>query len=264
MVRVNGHFGEWMQGLCGADGPLVLVTVPCPALAVSAERLGDGPLALDQVPELLPLPRAARFLDDIGAAPGRFRLRSDMPPGGGAGASTAALLALAEAAGSTGADLAAACLAVEGASDPLMLPAPDRVLWAPRGAKVVAPLAPLPRAEIVGGFWGAPVRTDPSDLGFPDIADLIAALHESMTLGALAGLASEAARRCTALRGPVGDPMAALAASCGALGHLRAHTGSARGLIFAPGTVPPGIEGVLAGAGLTGILRFRTGRGASG
>ena len=39
----------------------------------------------------------------------------------------------------------------------------------------------------------------------------------------------------------------------GALGHLRAHTGSARGLIFAPGTAPAGVADALRAAGLAQV-----------
>ena len=34
MIEVRGHFGEWLQGRLGPGGPLALVTVACPALAV--------------------------------------------------------------------------------------------------------------------------------------------------------------------------------------------------------------------------------------
>jgi hypothetical protein len=56
--------------------------------------------------------------------------------------------------------------------------------------------------------------------------------------------------------------MAELARDLGALGHTRAYTGAARALVFAPGTVPEGIEVALSEAGLTGVLRFVTGGGA--
>ena len=35
-VRVPGHFGELLQGRIGSDGPVALVTLPCPALGVTA------------------------------------------------------------------------------------------------------------------------------------------------------------------------------------------------------------------------------------
>lgn len=259
MARVAGHFGEWVQGRLGPEGQLVLVTVPCSALSVTAIRLGFGPLVLDQDRRILSPNFAARFLDRVGAELGQFQIRTEMPPGGGAGASTAALLALAEAAGIARSGLAAACLDIERASDPLMLQHPDRVLWASRSAEVVAEIAPLPECEIVGGFWGAPIRTDPSDLNFSDITDIVEELTGTVTLDALARISSVSANRCTDLRGPVGDPTKALATDLGASGYLRAHTGSARGLIFPPGKVPANAMHALAEAGMTQLLRFQTG-----
>lgn len=261
MIRVAGHFGEWLQGRLGAQGPLALLTVACPALHVTARRLGDGCFALCQQPQLLDVAQAAAMLTRLGVAPGRFELRASMPPGGGAGASTAALVALARAAGAPEAAIPAACLAAEGASDPLMLPRPDGVLWAAREGRSLGPVRVLPQAEIVGGFLGAPQRTDPADLRFPDVSDLVARLHRLGGLPELAAIASASAERTTALRGPAEDPTAALAQRLGALGHLRAHTGSARGLIFAPGTVPAGCAAALRAAGVSQVLRFTTGAG---
>lgn len=258
-VRIAGHFGEWLQGRLGPDGPIALVTVPCPALGVSARRMGDGPLVLYQDRPVLSPERARDFLARIGAAEGRFALQAEMPPGGGAGASTAALLALAGLSGQGGAELAQTCLAVEGASDPLMLPRPDAVLWAPREGRVLADLPPLPGAEILGGFWGAPRVTDPADTEFPDVSDLVTGILQGCALPALAEFATASATRCTAMRGPAGDPTADLARDLGALGHLRAHTGSARGLIFAPGAVPQGAAAALREAGMTEVLQFLTG-----
>ena len=45
----------------------------------------------------------------------------------------------------------------------------------------------------------------------------------------------------------------------GALGHAIAHTGSARALLFAPETIPPGTADLLRQAGFRRIVRFRTG-----
>ncbi len=254
-VRVAGHFGEWLQGRLGPDGPLVLVTLPCAALGVRPDP--DGA-------EILPAAVRARFARALGRDLPPLPLAADMPPGGGAGASTAALLALARAARAPhDADaLARACLAAEGATDPLMHPRPDRLLWAPREARALRSLPPVPEAEIVGGFWGPPEATAPGDLNFPDIADLVAAWEEAPNLAARARLAARSAARTDALRGPRGDPTPGLARDFGALGRVRAHTGSARGLVFAPGTVPDGAEAALAAAGLTGILRFSTGGAA--
>ncbi|MDZ7710243.1 MAG: hypothetical protein U5K36_09385 [Roseovarius sp.] len=259
-ARVPGHFGEWMQGRLGPDGPVVLVTLACPALGVAAPGQGPG------IDRLFPPRAVAGFGCALGlgavAWPGLDR---DMPMGAGAGASTACLVASARALGWTGTPeaLARACLAVEGATDPLMYPAPDRLLWASREARVIEDVAPPPRCDLVGGYWGAPLRTDAGDADFPDIADLVPFWRGAVARGdlaAAAGIATESARRCTALRGP-DDPMEALARDLGALGYTRAHTGTARALIFAPGKAPDGAAAALGEAGLTGVLSFATGTG---
>nr|WP_245216625.1 hypothetical protein [Sagittula salina] len=198
-----------------------------------------------------------------GAVPG---VTTDMPPGGGAGASTASLVAVARTLGFDGPPerLASACLWVEGACDPLMFPRPDALLWASRRAEVVEVLPPPPPVVVAGGFWGAPCRTDPADTRFADVSDLVADWRAAVRAGDMAGVAQVAtlsARRCAA-RDTSPDPMGALMAETGALGVVRAHTGSARGLIFAPGTIPDGTEDALREAGLTRVLRFCTGGGA--
>lgn len=259
MSRVAGHFGEWLQGRIGATGPLALVTVACPALTVEARQLDAGPFDLVQPGRLLDPARAAAFLARLGVKAGRFTLAADMPPGGGAGVSTAALVALARTAGARDEYLAAACLAAEGATDPLMLARPDSVLWASRQAEVLETLPPLPAADVVGGFWGEPVPTDPLDLTFPDISDLAAQMTRPLAVDVLARIASASAARCAAMRGPARDPTPALAEKLGALGHLRAHTGSARGLIFAPGTVHRHAARALKSAGFSHVVEFRTG-----
>ncbi|MTH79758.1 hypothetical protein GL286_18765 [Paracoccus aestuariivivens] len=196
---------------------------------------------------------------------GSYSLTAEMPPGGGAGASTAALVALARAAGLCSNDheqLVQVCLTIEGASDPLALPEPDALLWASRQGEVVDHLPPPPMAEIVGGFWGDPLRTDPLDLSFADVTDLVREWRNGPDIGCAAKIASQSALRCTALRGPFDDPTADLARELGALGHVRAHTGSARGLIFRPGEALPDTEAKLQAAGFTRTLRFRTGERA--
>ena len=251
---MNGHFGEWMQGRLGPDGPLALITLACPLPPVEPAA-GAGPL-LDPA-------RIATFCAALGINDPGVGLTARMPLGGGTGTSTAALLQIARAAGvSDPATLAAACLIAEGASDPLMLPRPDAVLWAPREGRVINTIAPPPMAEIVGGFWGPPIPTDAADQDFPDILDLVRAWGADSSLPHCAELASVSARRTTARRGPSGDPTASLAADLGALGWARAHTGSARALIYAPGTVPAGTKAALAETGLTGTLRFVTGGAA--
>ena len=258
-TRVPGHFGEWIQGRLGPDGPVALVTLACPALSVGAPGHGPG------IDRLFPPRAVAGFARALGLGPADWPgLACDMPMGAGAGASTACLVASARASGWHGAPglLARACLDVEGATDPLMYPHPDRMLWAPREARLVEDIPPPPRCEIVGGYLGAPLRTDPDDSDFPDIADLADFWRGAVARGdlaAVAGIATESARRCTALRGP-DDPMDALARDLGALGHARAHTGTARALIFSPGKVPDGAAEALRGAGLAGVLRFETGK----
>lgn len=259
MVFVAGHFGEWLQGRLGPEGPLALITLTCRAKGVRGERLEDGPLLVDGASPVVSVAQARRCLQALGGAPeGRYALTPDLPPGGGAGMSTAALVALAHLAGFQGQAVAEACLAAEGASDPLMWPHPDRLLWASRSAQVIDRLEPVPACTVVGGFWGGPQRTDPADLGFPDVQDLVAA-WPGADLAGKARLASQSAERCTALRGPSADPMPALAKRLGALGHARAHTGPARALIFPPGAVPSGVEHALRLAGLTGVFHFATG-----
>ncbi len=263
MTRVTGHFGEWFQGRTGPDGPVVLVTMTCDALGVNAKRLSDGAFSVDGSAGLDGAV-AAKFFAALGVPlpTGRFDVSSDALPGSGVGVSTASLLALAAAAGvkATPADLAAAALAAEKAVDPLMLAAPDCCLWASREACVVRETAVLPVFEVVAGFWGAPERTDAADDRFPDVADLAAdwdaARGDPL---ALARIASISADRTTALRGPCDDPTSELAIGLAALGHARAHTGSARALLFNVDAVPPGAEGAMQSAGYADVFRFRTG-----
>jgi hypothetical protein len=261
MVWVAGHFGEWLQGLSRVSGGVVLVTLACPVRGAAVTLARSTPaLVVDDPTGALGPGRAAAFMAALGMpAQGRIAVAPDLPPGCGAGMSTAALVALARAAGASGDRIAPACLTVEGAVDPLMLPAPDAVLWAPRAARILGPLPAPPAAEIVGGFWGPPLPTNPADTEFPAIDDLIAAWARGPDLPEAARLAQASAERTTALRGPADDPTAALAARIGALGWARAHTGSARALIFAPGAAPPGAEAALLGAGYAHVLRFATG-----
>lgn len=84
-VTVAGHFGEWLQGRIGPEGPVALVTLACPRLQVTA----PGPECPPFRPEAL-----ARFAELLGlpALPGA---RRNFPLGIGAGGSTATLVALA-------------------------------------------------------------------------------------------------------------------------------------------------------------------------
>ncbi len=257
-VRVAGHFGEWLQGRLGADGPVALVTLACPALGVRA-TITPAELSLTQSAPVMDLARLRSFLHHLGQdETGAVSLDIEMPLGGGAGASTASLVAIGRALGCDTDLIARACVATEGASDPVMFDQPDTILWAPRVGQVIAPMAAVPACDIVGGFWGAHQRTDPSDVNFPDIGDLVRAWGLADRLDGFAALATESAERTRMLRGPYDDPMLHLAKDLGALGYARAHTGSARGLIFAPGSGVQA-ETALREAGLSGVLRFQTG-----
>ncbi|PZQ46602.1 MAG: propanediol utilization protein [Rhodovulum sulfidophilum] len=269
-IRVAGHFGELLQGRIGEAGPVALVTLPCPARGLSCAWRPGG-FALHGLGPRALTPAAARALLRHARLPprGAFRLRGDLPPGCGAGASTAARVALLRAAARAAGlpppppeTLAALCLASEGATDPLMFPEPARLLWGSRAGRGLATLPAPPAFAVLGGFLGAPRRTDPADTAFPDIADLARAWPAACAdPAAAARLASESARRTLALRhAGEADPTEALARRLGALGFAIAHTGSARALLFAPGTAPPGAKAALRAAGLTGITAFATGR----
>lgn len=266
LIRVAGHFGELLQGRIGPEGPVALITLPCPALTVVARHQPGAGLAIDDAEQgLLSVDRAATFLKSLDLSlSGQIDLHAEMPVGGGAGASTAALVAVARLAGYSGPAhvLAAACIASEGASDPLMFPRPAQHLWASRLGQTLADLPPLPRFDVIGGFYGPPRRTDANNSSFPDIASIIpqwvAAAH-ARDLPALASLASQSANRTLRMGRSSTDPTAALAHQLGALGHVIAHTGSARGLIFAPSAVPHRAKAVLAEAGLRGVVQFSAG-----
>ncbi len=265
-LRIQGHFGELMQGRIGPQGPLALISLPCPALTVSGFFSPNQSFALHCAGQrpLLPM-RATALLRALGLPiKGRFLLRAQMPVGGGAGASTAALVALASLAGWRGeaAALAKACLAVEGATDPLMFARPERMLWASRQADLLADLPALPAFTVIGGFFGPGQRTDPADIGFPDISDLLPEWNQAAATGdlpRLAALASTSAERTLDLRGAGNDPIRSLAADLGALGYVIAHTGAARGLIYAPDAAPATVKSALRLAGLRGVVQFRAG-----
>ncbi len=263
-VRVAGHFGELMQGRIGRDGPVALISLPCPSLAVEGWHVPGPGLSIHGAGQRLMTPeRARKFLFRLESVlSGRILLRAGMPAGGGAGASTATLVALARIAGAkvAPAALARACVTAEGASDPLMFPNPGRILWASRRGEALADLPPLPRLDIIGGFFGPHRRTDARDMDFPDIADLVDAWRQAGGDAATcAALASESARRTLALRGPEADPTEALATELGALGFAIAHTGSARALLFRPGTRPDEARERLRRAYFREIVSFSVG-----
>jgi uncharacterized protein involved in propanediol utilization len=251
-ARVAGHLGELVQGRLGPGGPVVLVTLPCPVLAVTLHRAA-GAFALVPTPVLTDA-RAKAFLAALDLpVSGRLQVVHDMPPGGGAGSSTAALVALAHAAGVTDPDrIAVAAVAVEGATDPLALDSPDRILWASRSGRGIRTLPPLPALEVVGGFYGPPVATDPSDDDFPDITDLLDGWPEGLAVRATAS-----ACRTAAHRGRDIAAMLALQGRLGAAGMAIAHTGSAVAFLFPPGDAPRHATDLLADAGVVQPLLYR-------
>ena len=262
-ARVAGHFGELVQGL--VDGEVALVTLPCPVLGVTTHwRPGGGGLTLHQPKRILSRGQVRRVLAAAGLAPrGWLRLSAQMPPGAGAGASTAALSALALAAGVAPDQVPRLCLAAEGATDPLMERSPGSLLWAPRRA---APLRRLPAPgplEMVGGYLGRPVRTDPADRNFAPIDDLV----RDWAAGRLdpAAAATESALRNRRLReGPGLAPVLEAMRETGAAGIAAAHTGAAVALLFRPGQgAPDAARAALARAGVTGHVRYALDRGCA-
>ena len=261
-VLIPCHFGEWVQGRIGSDGPLALISlVPArtflhaqwrAGLGLQCHAIGHGPLQKSVV---------ARFARAVGGLPpGRVLLRLPYPPGLGTGMSTAALLALAAFSARSIAPLTLArgCVAAKGASDPIMFPQAGRLLWASREGRVLAALPPQPRAHLLAGFWGAARPTQASDQAYEDVSDLVQLWRRGRGLGQFAALARESARRCIALRGPSDDPTDALALDLGALGWSMSHSGAARALIFAPGQVPRHGADRLREAGLPGIHLLST------
>lgn len=250
------HFGEWIQGRLGPDGPLALITlVPQGPKVVARRHEASGVSCHTLAHGAMNRALVARFARALGGLPsGRVELRLPYPPGLGTGMSTAGLLALAACAGVPFApqDLARACVAAEGASDPLMFDQPARLLWASRQARVLAQLPQQPRAHLLAGFWGPPRPTEGRDQTYDDVLDLVQRWQQDTPLATRAALASESAQRCLARRGPWDDPTAALARDLGALGWAMSHSGAARALIFAPGTAPRHGLQALREAGLRG------------
>lgn len=261
MIKIAGHFGELLQGRLGAGGPIVLVSLPCAALSLTATRKSGTGLWVHCAGQALIAPAVAeRFLRALPQRlTGRISMRAEMPVGGGAGSSTAALTALAHLAGITDPDLIArAAVQAEGASDPLMFPNAERLLWASRSAEIVSNLPELPAFEVLGGFLGAPQRTRAEDDNFPDISDLLQGWPSTMS--AFAARVTESARRSLACRGLPEGPLPDLARRFGAQGWVIAHTGSARGLIFPRGEVPAQARAALQEAGFRKIVQFKGGK----
>lgn len=250
----------------GAQGPVVLVTLCPDHVFLRGRRRACADLKLN-VPNVtagfpVSLPVLRRFLADLRLPQtGAYHLSPAFPPGLGTGASTAALIAVARLAGFHGppAALARACLAAEGASDPLMYCQPDRLIWASRKGTVLAQGPSVPRAHLLAGFFGPAQPTCPTDTGYEDVTDLVAAWRRAGALADCAAIARESASRCLNLRGPPADPTAQLAKDLGALGWSMSHSGAARVLIFAPGTIPHHGLAIMREAGLRSVRALFTG-----
>jgi uncharacterized protein involved in propanediol utilization len=268
-LRQPCHFGEWLQGRMGPDGPVALITLRPEGLALTAGVKPSPRLSVKTVHATSGFPvshlRLLSFLRALNlSTKGAYNLRLACPPGLGTGASTASLIAIARLAGyqGTAQRLALACIAAEGASDPLMFAKPDRLLWASRQGRVLQRMPALPYAHLITGFVGPALPTNPEDQDYDDITDLVAGWSKAQNLPAFAALAKESARRCIARRGPVADPTEVLAKELGALGWTTSHSGAARTLIFAPGTVPETGAMALREAGFYGVQLRKTGGAA--
>lgn len=237
-VRITGHLGELLQGRIGPSGPVALITLPAPGLWVEATCL-PGPFQLHQ-PDSKVISRS--FFRSLCRAlkrplTGRWLIRAHMPVAAGAGSSTAALLAISKILRPdlSRQELEKTCLSIEHASDPLLAPAPERMLWASREARVIQVLPAPPPMQVIGGFTSGFEITNAQDNNFPDIQDLIemwpTTCHDISDLGRLI---SESARRRMAQLGRNFNELEAIASNFDAAAISIAHTGTARAFIFPP------------------------------
>ena len=260
-ISVAGHFGEFLQGRIGDR--VLLASLPCPDLHVRLDLSPDEPLSVEFSGN--PVLNEADILSltqSVGETPtGRHRFTLNMPAGGGAGASTAARVAVLRLyrPDLSPDQMAQICLRSEGAVDPLMFPGAAQMIWASRQAETVATRPKLPKGRVIGGFYGPPRRTDPADSDFAEISDLQSAWTGATTLQKVAEISTESARRNRALRGPAEDPTFDLAKELGAIGVAVAHTGSARGLIFDPAqdVNSDRVFDTLQAVGFVGCIDFR-------
>ena len=266
IAKTFGHFGEWLQGRVGTKGPVALISVQCPQFWVRVSRKKSESF---QYADVLPcLPRdAMKALFAALQQPhtGVFTVSSNMQFGAGLGASTASLLAAARTIADFGVQtdaLAKSIVAVEGASDPLMYDAFDRLLWASRKAEILDRFAAPPLFTVLGGMWGARQKTNPNDQNFADISDLLKAWQTATSAkdhAKTAEIATESFRRTSELRHGGDDPTLGIARDVKALGVIRAHTGSARGFLFKSDAAAQSGLNLLAEAGYSGVTTFQTG-----
>lgn len=140
-------------------------------------------------------------------------------------------------------------LAAEGACDPLMYDMTQLPVFEPRTGVLVRYLGQLPPHILIGGHT---VHTfDPLEhTDWPDVGDLLARM--SSDLPTLAAIATESARRAQSVIWNCHlEDMIEAGAALGALGVVRAHTGSALGWIFPPDSKVPTAVQTLQEIGLT-------------
>ena len=271
---VCGHFGELLQGRLGAEGPVVLVTLPCSALQTTAEYEPERALEIDVRPLKLRNLALAAFLAAFarcgdGKPRGRLSVHCAAVPGAGCGASTMTTLAVIRAvACAFGARLspheeAKLCLKTEGATDPLMFSEPGALLWASREARCVERLRRPPAFEALGVLDGEGRQTDPNHKTFANVSDLAAALaaaFDQSDRAMIGAIATECARRNRLDEAlPHFDAIERIGRSAGSFGVAAAHTGSSVALLFPPGA--PRIESAaqaLIELGFPAPLRFKT------
>lgn len=245
ITTVSGHFGEFVQGRIGPDGPLALITVPAPKLQTHVRYVPATGALTCKDPHSDKMCRAGRMLlDRFGAvdALGRLQISRPIVPALGAGTPTADILCALCAIGLQRGfylkpeEEAEICLAADGAVDPLMFR--DTVLFAPRTAWVLRVLPALPAFEPHGVFAGDGVPTDPVETDFQDMHDAFRMLEDGLDRGDLTVLARAARISAEANQArnpnPLWDDILRIGRATGSLGPMVAHTGSAIGLIYAP------------------------------
>ncbi len=266
---IPGHFGEFLQGRLGPDGPVVVVSAPSPDTGVTlTQDLSRAPGFDATLTACLPgrdlrrLCDLARLSDPVG----RLFAQTTHAPGLGTGVSTSIRLAFLRLLGShrlSPADEAEILLKCEGASDPLMHPRPETHLWASRAAQTLRRLPPVNGIEVVGGIIAPPCATDPEDSNFADISDLIDLWPDAVTSGdmhAIGALTTQSAFRNAQHRGgPDLSGLMQAANATNAAGILLAHTGGLAGLIYASGQTPPAALPAVQVAGLSDIRPIRIG-----
>ena len=264
-IRIWGHFGELIQGRLGSDGPIALVTLPCPALRTKVCFTPGGRLRTAGADAPFARDLAARLLETW--APGTGGLLEIERPaavGLGAGSSTAELLGVVRAiALHLGRSLtpeqeARLCHSMEGAVDPLMYD--QTVLFASRQPQVLETLPALPPFQVIGGFAGPGQRTDPQDTAFPDVTAAVAQLRSGLIAGDLQQIADAARTSAEANQvrnpNPAWDGVLRIGADTGALGPVVSHTGSAIGLILPIDTPSTAVESALRALKLAPVMVF--------